>query len=647
MSGDVKVYIDWDGDGGLTALGSFESGTDDWIGGGTVAPTVAQSTTRAHHGSGSLLTTWGAGGVLPLIQSAGHVFVVGRSYTLSGWVWVPTGSVDVVWAVAGVAVGATTAGVDQWKEITFSFTATVTNHLLQVWANTAPAGGEQFWLDEPTITITGENVTARVLDRTTLTMQYGRDHVRALSPTAPGQAEFELSNVSRDFSPENGSSPLAGLVLPGRPMVVKSTLASKAYTLLYAYLDDFEVLPELSYRSVRVSAVDFLGKLRDAQISIDLRRGIRTGDAVGLVLDAVGWPEELRDLDPGATTIRWYWEEGTDAFTALTRITNSEGPTAFVAVSGDGRFMFRDRHHRLVRTESTTSQATFRDTGAEPLFSAPLVYDHGWRDIINSVTISVTERDPEPELSEIFSSDRTYSIVSGDTLQVRVEATDPFYSAVTPVAATDYTLLNGTVTVSLSRTAGQSTTINVKASGGAAVIQGLRLRAYSVSATRTFQVHAEDTTSIDSYGRRSYPGEAPWVSAEDAKAIADLILAQRAERLPIVSFRVAGSGNDTRMTQQLARDLSDRITIIDAETGLSDAFYIERIEHRISQAGMVHDTVFGCEKVPALPTNVFKFDVAGRGFNDGKFGASGIDDPDTIFRFDVAGQGFDDGLFAT
>ena len=500
------------------------------------------------------------------------------------------------------------------------------------------------WSGNSDFTGTGENVTTRTLARTDLVINYGRDQARSLAPIVPGRAEFELDNTSRDYSVDNLSSPLAGLILPARQVRIQATLGS-TYTLFRGHLDDYEVLPDRSSRSVRVSALDMLADFK-TDVSVELQDAVTTGEAIGLVLDALGWPEADRDIDVGATTIRWFWVERADGLTELQRIVNSEGPGAFAHVNESGQFVFRDRHHRLTRSASTTSQATFRDTGTEPLFSGPLVYDHGWRDVINSVTISVDERDPTAELEDVWSSDRTYSVADGQTVPIHAEGSDPFYDAVVPVAGTDYTLVSGTVEITMPRTAGQSTTLFVRGVGGPAVILGLKVRAHPVRVVRTIQGQAEDTASIAKYGRRTYSGEAPWAGVEDAQAIADTILAYRAERLPIVNLRVV-NGNDTRWTQQLSRDLSDRITIVDAETGLSGDFFIERIEHRISDAGLFHETVFGCEKVPTAGTSLFRFDVAGAGFNDGKFGATGLDNASTMFRFDTASQGFNDGILSS
>ena len=200
--------------------------------------------------------------------------------------------------------------------------------------------------------------------------------------------------------------------------------------------------------------------------------------------------------------------------------------------------MFRDRHHRLTNTESLTSQATFSNV-AEPAFSAPLVYDQGWRDIVNSVTLSVDERAPSGVLEEVWASDKSYGIGDGETLVLRAELSDPVIGAVTPVGGIDYQLRSGTVTATLSRTTGASVTIFLKATGGPAVVEALRLRAYPVAVRSTRQVFADDSESIRKYGRKSYTQDAPWVNVHDAEAIAEVILAHRAERLPIASFRVA------------------------------------------------------------------------------------------------------------
>ena len=56
------------------------------------------------------------------------------------------------------------------------------------------------WDGDGTFTDVGDDISARVFDRgTTLSIRYGRDRARALSPLAPAEHQFELDNSSRDY----------------------------------------------------------------------------------------------------------------------------------------------------------------------------------------------------------------------------------------------------------------------------------------------------------------------------------------------------------------------------------------------------------------------------------------------------------------
>jgi hypothetical protein len=502
------------------------------------------------------------------------------------------------------------------------------------------------WLDNG-FADAADDVTARTLDqRTPLAVQYGRDQNRQLSPTSPGQLNFELDNRSRDYSPENASSPLAGFVVPGRQVQLQATAGATSYTIYRGYLDDFDLKPGINERSVPVSCIDALGRLKGVKVTTALYRGIRTGDAVGYVLDAVGWPAAARDLDPGVSLLPYWWLDESDAFDALMQLADSDGPAALVTVDSQGRIVFRDRHHRLTRSASLTAQATWRSSGTEPTVSDPVTYSHGWREIVNSVSIDVPVRSVDSVLSAVWSNAGLISITAGTPLQITAGGSNPFLGAVTPVQDTDYTLISGSVSISLDRTSGQSTTITITAGGGA-VIQDLQLRAYAIQSA-TAKVTAEDTVSIAKYGRRSYQeGRLPvWANVYDAAAILALIIAKRSERLPTISVTMRGAGSAARLAECLGRNLSDRIHLTESLTGLDGDCYIERIAHSIGQGGLEHVAQFGLEKIPPVVTNVFTFDTSGQGFDQGLFGGGGIDNPTSMFRFDTSGQGFDQGLLA-
>jgi hypothetical protein len=499
------------------------------------------------------------------------------------------------------------------------------------------------WRGNNLFTDTGDAVDVRP----DVTISYGRDQSRALSPIAMGTATLELNNLTRDYSPENTSSPLNGFILPARPLKITAILSGSPFVLFRGHFDEYVVQPAPNERKVGITALDGLAKLREAKGTTELHPALRTGAAIGKVLDSIGWPAADRDLDIGATTVRWWSIDDAEAWASILELVSAEGPPSLVTVDPDGKIIFRDRHHRLLRTESVTSQATFQDAGTEPLFSAPLTYDQGWKDVYNAVSISVDERDPEPELADLWTSDLSYSINSGSTYTITFKTSDPFYGAIPPVAGTDYQLRSGSATVTLSRTSGQSTTISILASG-ATVIDTLKVRGYPVTVSRTVQIEKDEPTSVIAYGLKTWPDTAKLACIEDARAVGDIVLSYRAERLPIVSFDIIGD-RDSRLEQCLGRDLSDRVSLVDGETGLDRDFFIEQIAHKIPLGGLFHITTFGCEAVPAPADTPFIFDDANNGkFGTGKFASMPLDEATGIFIFDHATQGkFGTGKFAT
>ncbi|MFW5420847.1 hypothetical protein J0910_29950 [Nocardiopsis sp. CNT-189] len=131
--------------------------------------------------------------------------------------------------------------------------------------------------------------------------------------------------------------------------------------------------------------------------------------------------------------MRWWWGEYGDAFDVLSKVVEAEGPAAFAFVSSSGDFVFRDRHHRLQREASLSVQAAFRDTGAEPVFSRPVEYDIGWKDIVNSIEVDVAERAPVYQ-EVVWEDEGVLTLAASEQRTIRVQADDPFLYAVSPVA---------------------------------------------------------------------------------------------------------------------------------------------------------------------------------------------------------------------
>jgi hypothetical protein len=484
--------------------------------------------------------------------------------------------------------------------------------------------------------------------------------VRAWNGAEPTTWDAEWRDTSLTAA---GAVGFRGLLVTGNSNGLPVTLTHDNVVISYTptvladvALDDFKVNPDRADRAFEASCVDRWGRRpRGEKLSTELYQGLRTGDAMHIVLDAIGWPTDARDIDPGATWIQWWWEEDIDAPSAIEKLVDSEGPPAIAYVEG-GVFVFRDRHHRLTRARSQVSQGTY--THAIPAGSGPVgsfkflqgfAYDDGLRNLVNSVEFTVEQR-AVTGFGRVWTSEDMLTVENGDTVAVKALSDNPFFDAIPPEQDVDYELVSGSVSVALSRTSGQSATIFITAIGGPAVIASLSLRGSAVTVARSVKVHAEDTTSISRYrGTYTWERGVPWANPYDAQAIADYIVTAYSVKRPVVTFELANL-DATYLGEILDRRVSDRVTIRNDEMGLNGDFHIERIGQSIRKHGLIglHLAKFVCQSIdPGQPANAFRFDVAGAGFNDGAFSNQGISDPATMFIFDVSGRGFNQGVFAT
>lgn len=518
------------------------------------------------------------------------------------------------------------------------------------------------WDADGTYTGTGEDVSSDLTYDTPVVISWGRDEKREFFPPAAGKMTFELLNVDGDYSPENPASVVAGDVQVGRNVRAQVDHLATTYTLFEGPIDDYTLNTERTEARVSFEAVDGFETRRNGELSTPVYTTIRTGEAIAVVLDAIGWPADKRDLDYGATIIPYWWAEGVSAVDAVKALVDSEGPPAMFYVSR-GVATFRDRHHRLLDVTSTDVQASYCVTGitmdcdpaASPCptgsigYTRPFGYNHGARNIVNAAYFVIERRTKSPGIEEVYSESEIREIALGETISVEVSTSDPFIDAVAPVEGTDFDLQAGTVSVALTRDSGQSTTILITATGSAAQIANLKLRARLLAVSRQLKVGAMDSSSINAYGTRRWEGEVPWASNYDADAIADLIVGRGAEPRPVLSVRIVACDDD-HLTEILTRDISHRVRVRNDAHFFDADCHVEHITHEIHKRGRGgrHIAIISVEKAadppPAIP---FIFDEVGHGFDDGYFDGTGTSDPVNMFIFDEVGHGFDDGKFAT
>ncbi len=117
-----------------------------------------------------------------------------------------------------------------------------------------------------------------------------------------------------------------------------------------------------------------------------------------------------------------------------------------------------------------------------------------------------------------------------------------------------------------------------------------------------------DYVSATNYGYSDYPTiDSPYINnAAQGTALAQWLVSQAKDPSPPVrSLRFTANSSDAFMTQALARDLGDRITVIDSQLGGTADFYIEGIDHTVKNGGKLHEVSYTLTAVPAQPAMIF------------------------------------------
>ena len=460
-------------------------------------------------------------------------------------------------------------------------------------------------------------------DTLSLSWSRGRDYASALQGrSVAGKLTATLINTEGKYSPSNTSSALTGNILPGRSIKLQAGSGSFPYTFPVAFndgvrwqgkLDRIKPAPAaVGRKTATLTAFGTLGYLNQFETQLASQTNRRTDQAVGDILDDVGWTSaDDRDLDTGKTTISRFWMSGKKTIDALRLVEEAEA--GFIKESKSGQVAFESRYHRLTETASTTSQATFSDAdGAVHTFEQIQQADP-LSTIVNHVeatartfdTASVAVLWTHPETG---SDSPTLAPGEAKTFEAEFPNPDAANNAMevdawtTPAATTDYLLnsasggggtnLTSDITVTQAKTAERmAITLTNSATGSSGYLTKLQARGTAVSTKNPCIVRAIDTTSQGIYGERKYVAKTKFIpTTSEAQDWCDYQMAIYGSPIEILTMTIpaATQGN---IGQVLNRDLSERITVTatnDAALGISGDFFIEHERHKVGDGGKEH-----------------------------------------------------------
>ena len=161
-----------------------------------------------------------------------------------------------------------------------------------------------------------------------------------------GQATCKILDPNGYFDPQNTSSPIYGYVLPGRKLRITATYSGTTYYLFSGYTSEYRYTyptgQDIAY--VTVTAFDAFKIFNTSAVTTvtGASAGQSAGTRIGKILDQIGWPTSMRDVDTG-TTPTLQADPGTSrtALSALKAVEATEYGAFYMSPGGDA--VFQDR----------------------------------------------------------------------------------------------------------------------------------------------------------------------------------------------------------------------------------------------------------------------------------------------------------------
>lgn len=188
-----------------------------------------------------------------------------------------------------------------------------------------------------------------------------------------GTMSLRIIDQTGDFNPMNPSSPYYELLTPMRKVTITASYGGTTYPIFAGYITSYNTttprdVGEVVYTTIQ--AVDGFRLFANAQITTvaSSSAGQTTGTRIDKILDAIGWPLGMRDVDAGQTTVQA--DPGTlrTSLGAMHTIESTEYGALYMDAIGS--LVFQDR--ALTSSSVAGTPVVFNDDGTGISYSNAL-----------------------------------------------------------------------------------------------------------------------------------------------------------------------------------------------------------------------------------------------------------------------------------
>ena len=216
-----------------------------------------------------------------------------------------------------------------------------------------------------------------------------------------GTLTLRIVDQNGDFNPQNVTGPYYELLTPMKKVQISATYGGVIYPIFQGFITSYvTTYPDDSGEDLAITTIQAVDAFRLAQLAqistvTGATAGNLSGTRVNQILDQIGWPSSMRDVDAGLTTMQADPGTNRTALQALTTVALSEYGSLYVDATGS--FVFQDR---AVTAGSIGGTPTvFADNGTGIIY-----FDASWilNDVLifNKATITRTGGSPQVALNQ-------------------------------------------------------------------------------------------------------------------------------------------------------------------------------------------------------------------------------------------------------
>jgi hypothetical protein len=180
-----------------------------------------------------------------------------------------------------------------------------------------------------------------------------------------GTLTLRIVDQNGDFNPQNPTGPYFELLTPMKKVQITATYSGVTYPIFSGFITSYVTVQPKDATDVAyttITAVDAYRLAQNAQITTvtGATAGDLSGTRINQILDQIDWPNSMRDVDAGLTTLQNDPGTNRTSLSALQTVADSEYGAVYVDASGS--FVFQDR--AVTAGSIGATPTVFTDNGA-------------------------------------------------------------------------------------------------------------------------------------------------------------------------------------------------------------------------------------------------------------------------------------------